>query len=104
MRGSDGLACARNDGTKELRMSFAGLSLAPSPEVATSGDHGQGQEYGKHGGEPSRERCPVYVDETKPIVGLIKGNIVGLVVDVVVDAEVGLILEDDGGSRGGGRS
>ena len=100
VRGTDGLACAGNDGTKELRMSFAGLSLAPPPEVATSGDHGQCQEYGKHGREPSRERGPVYIDETEPIVGLIEGNVVGLV-DVVVHAEVGFVLEDDRGSRSG---
>ena len=45
----------------------------------------------------SRERGPVYVDETEPIVGLIVGNVVGLVVDVVMHTEVG--FETTGGAE-----
>ena len=36
------------------------------------------------------------------MIRLVKGDVVGLLVDLVSDTEVSLVFEDNGGSRGGG--
>ena len=42
------------------------------------------------------------LDKAKSIVRLVEGNIVGIMMDLVVDTEIGFVLEDKG--RGGCRS
>ena len=49
----------------------------------------------------------MYVDEAEAVVGLIQGDVMGLVVDLVCNTEIGFIVEHDGrGGRccGSGRS
>ena len=42
------------------------------------------------------------INEAEPMIQLVKGDVVGLLVDLVSEAEVSLVFEDNGGSRGGG--
>ena len=47
------------------------------------------------------------VDKTEPVIALVQDDVMGLVRDVICDAEVGLAVENDGrgcSSGGSGRS
>ena len=85
VRSADGLSRSRDNGTEELCMAVTRLPLSPAAKVAASGDKSQGHEDSKDGRESSREACPVYVDEAKAVVGMIQGDIVGLVMDLICD-------------------
>ena len=80
-------------------MAVARLQLSPAEKVAATGDKSQGQEHSEDGRESRREARPMYVDEAKAVVGLIQGNIVVLVMDLICDTKIRFILEHNG--RGG---
>ena len=88
---------------EQLRVSGMGLALAPATEVAAASDEESRQHDGKDGREPRAEACPMNVDKTESVVGLVQGDVVGLIRDRGLDEEGSLVFHGYGGrwSRGG---
>ena len=97
------VAGSRGQGVEQLRVSGTGLALAPATEVAAASDEESRQHDGKDRREPRAEACPMYVDKTESVVGLIQCDVVGFMRGGVIDGEGGLVFHGDGGgwSRGG---
>ena len=51
------------------------MALTAASKIAASGDEGTSEDDDKDGGEASRERGPVYVNEAEPVIGLIEADI-----------------------------
>ena len=94
---------SRGEGVEQLSVSGTGLALAPATEVAAASDEESCQYDGKDRREPRAEACPMYVDKTESVVGLIQCDVVGFMRGGVIDGEGGLVFHGDGGgwSRGG---
>ena len=59
----------------ELRVARSGLALTTSLEIAAAGDDESDQNHGEDGRESCAETSPVQVDEQKPIIGLVEGDL-----------------------------
>ena len=60
---------------EQLGVASTGLALTASSKIAASRDEQSSEDDDKDGGEASRERGPVYVNEAEPVIGLIEANI-----------------------------
>ena len=76
---------------EQLGVASTGLALTASSKIAASRDEQSSEDDDKDGGEASRERCPVYVNEAETVIGLVEADIRGLVGLVRLNMERGLV-------------
>ena len=101
MRAGADVAGGGREGVQKLRMAGARLTLSTPAENAAPSDEHPCQDNGEDGRQTGAERRPMYVDEGKSIIGLVKVDVTGLVVDAVINGEAGIIFHVDGwGSSG----
>ena len=56
-------------------MARSGLALTMSLEIAAAGNDESDQNHCKDGGEPCAKISPVEVDERKPVIRLVEGDL-----------------------------
>ena len=76
---------------EQLGVASTGLALTASPKIAASRDEQPSEDGDKDGGEASRERCPVVVNEAETVIGLVEADIRGFVGLVRLNMERGLV-------------
>ena len=81
-------------------MTGPGLALAAAPEITASGNKEACQHDGENRGEPRAKAGPVEVDQGKAVVGLVQRHFAGLIRDVALKVELGVIPDIDGGELG----
>ena len=90
-----------DDGAEQLCVARPGLPLPTATEVAASGYDDDTHHNCEDGREAGREACPVKINEGKAVVGLVKSDVRGFVVGVVLDGKVRLVVELLRRRRGG---
>ena len=68
------------------------LSLTSATEVAAGSDGQSDQHHDEDGGEASGKTGPMEVDEADPVVRLVEGHVIGLVSDLGLDGDGGVVL------------
>ena len=59
----------------ELRVARSGLALTTSLEIAAADHDESDQNHCEDGGEPCAKTSPVEVDERKPVIRLVEGDL-----------------------------
>ena len=80
---------------QKLQIAGARLTVSTPAEIAAPSDEHPCQDNDEDGRQTGAERRPMYVDEGKSIIGLVKADVTGLVDDAVINGEAGVIFHDD---------